>query len=420
MTFCQVAIAQVQMAEPKLRITKGVVATNNPNAVFSPAAPPSGTFTPPGGSCPRFSGTINSSNIGSLNLNSNISADANDKVTFAVVVENLGSGPNGVFDVKIRDIFPLGPTDLPSCFAPDFSTLCVTDGAGTPIPFTVSPGGFGSIIIELTDPSPTTGALGPFHPTNGKNIAVITLDAQLLSDIKSGCCDNRSRVENYSNTEGGPNFVTAGFGGPFEDTAQVCVGPRPFAKCIQTTSEVHTIPQTASQGGTVDAAIGEIVRYRLITVIPEGTTLNFQIQDLLPLGLTYIGNPSVIFVANNPVTSPPGFWPTSPNQALAQCPGPSFPISALNVAGGPFTPGAGVDPIFFVQSPTNPTPIFNIVNSDNDPDLEFAIIEFNALVDNIASNQSSTTLPNQFQVRFKDEAGNQFTSNSGTGQRPRR
>ena len=48
----------------------------------------------------------------------------------------------------------------------------------------------------------------------------------------------------------------------------------------------------------MDAAIGEIVRFRLITVIPEGTTLNFQIQDLLPVGLTYIGNPSVVFVTN--------------------------------------------------------------------------------------------------------------------------
>jgi uncharacterized repeat protein (TIGR01451 family) len=413
--FCQVAIAQVQIAEPDVRILKGVVASDNPNAIFSPAAPPSGTFTPPGGSCPRFSGTINSSNIGSLNLNSNVSGvDANDTVTFAIVVENLGTGPNGVFDVKIRDIFPLGPTDLPSCFVPDFSTLCVTDGTGTPIPFTTSPGGFGSVIIELTDPSLTQGALGPFHPTNGRNIAVITFDAKLIADIKSGCCDNRARLENYSNTESGPNFVAAGFGGPFEDAAQACVGPRPFAKCIQTTSEAHTTPQSASQAGTVNATIGEIVRYRLVTVIPEGTTRNFQIQDLLPPGLTYVGNPSVIFVADNPIMSPPAaFWPTSPNQALAQCPGPTFPVSALNVAGGPFTPGLGVDPIFFVASPTNPAPVFDIVNNDNDPNLEFAIIEFNAQVDNIASNQSSTNLADQFQVRFKDDAGNQFATNSG-------
>ena len=43
-----------------------------------------------------------------------------------------------------------------------------------------------------------------------------------------------------------------------------------------------------------------------------------------------------------------------------------------------------------------------------------AIIEFNAQVDNIASNQNSTVLPDQFQVRFKDQADNPFASNSGT------
>ncbi len=410
MTFCQTAIAQVQMAEPDVRIIKGVVAADNPNAIFSPAAPPSGTFTPPGGSCSRFSGTINSSNIGSLNLNSNVSGvDANDTVTFAIVVENLGTGPNGVFDVKIRDIFPLGPTDLPSCFVPDFSTFCVTDGTGTPIPFTISPGGFGSVIIELTDPSSTQGALGPFHPTNGKNIAVLTFDAKLLSDIKSGCCDNRARLENYSNTENGPNFVTAGFGGPFEDTAQACVGPRPFAKCIQATSEAHTTPQSASQGGTVDATIGEIVRYRLVTVIPEGTTPSFQIQDFLPPGLTYLpGTARVLFVADSPVTSGVAIWPTVSGPNPPGCPGLPTPTANLLEGGAPFTPGTGADPIFFVGAQALP-----ITNNDNDPNLEFVIIEFNAQVDNIASNQSSTTLANQFQVRFKDDAGNQFTSNSG-------
>ena len=43
-----------------------------------------------------------------------------------------------------------------------------------------------------------------------------------------------------------------------------------------------------------------------------------------------------------------------------------------------------------------------------------AIIEFNVQVDNIASNQNSTVLPDQFQIRFKSEAGNPFASNSGT------
>ena len=84
------------------------------------------------------------------------------------------------------------------------------------------------------------------------------------------------------------------------------------------------------------------------------------------------------------------------------------------MAVAPFVFGAGQDPIFFVQSSTNPTPIFNIYNPDNDPDFELAIIEFNAQVDNIAGNQNGAVLPDQFQVRFEDQAGNQFANNSGT------
>ena len=113
-----------------------------------------------------------------------------------------------------------------------------------------------------------------------------------------------------------PNFVDAGIGGPFEDTAAVCSEPRPYAKCIQTTSELHTVPQSASQGGTVDAAIGEIIRFRLVTVIPEGVTQNFQIRDLLPPGLTYVGNPSVLFVADTPVTESSGFLANRSGSAI--------------------------------------------------------------------------------------------------------
>ena len=168
----------------------------------------------------------------------------------------------------------------------------------------------------------------------------------------------------------------------------------------------------------MDAAIGEIVRFRLVTVIPEGTTLNFQIQDLLPVGLTYIGNPSVVFVTNMwPVTtSPPSPWLTikGNESPYGLCPGPSLvDTSVLDVAVDPFVFGDGQGPIFFVQSSTDLTPIFNIYNPDNDSDLELAIIEFNAQVDNIASNQNGAVLPDQFQIRFKDEAGSQFASNSG-------
>jgi uncharacterized repeat protein (TIGR01451 family) len=430
-TFCQVAVAQVKVREPKLGIRKGVIATNNnPNGVITPSIT-SGTpvGTPPGATCPqRFTPIINSGNLNGFIppapvLSQLNNVDAGDWVTFAIAIENTGGAP--AYEIELEDIIPLDTAGEPACFKPNFSGLCVRRGSGPPIPFTITPMVSGKVIIKLGAP------LGPITDPPGTNIAIITFNAQLLdkAKLKSGCCENKAQLTYYGSTPPTPtvpingsvpppNFVDAGFGGPFVDTAKVCVGPRADKKCIQTTSELHTTPQQALQGGQVPAAIGEIVRYRLITVIPEGTTQNFQIKDLLPLGLTYVGNPSVVFVTNSgPVTSPPANWPTinGDETTHGRCPGPPIPTNALNVAVVPFTFGTGKDPIFFVQSPTNPTPIFNIHNPDTDTNLELAIIEFNAQVDNILTNQASTNLPDRFVVRYQDAHTNQPVTSPPSG-----
>ena len=329
--FCQIAVAQVNVREPELSIGKGVIATNNPHGDLTttmcqtPLTAGLPVGTPPGvlpTAPPRFTPPINSANLAGFIGRDLRNVDAGDWVTFAIAIENTGGAP--AYSIGLADIFPLDALDLPSCFMPNFNGLSVTYGNGTAIPFTTTPGGHGRIIIKLWLP------LAPWDPHTGTNIAMITFEAQLLDKdhLKSGCCENKAQLIRYTSAANilapppvviQPNFVDAGFGGPFVDTAKVCVGPRAYAKCIQATSELHTT--------TPDAAIGEIVRFRLITVIPEGTTLNFQIQDLLPVGLTYIGNPSVVFVTN--MGSVEG-WPTitGNENTHGPCPGPSFAISS--------------------------------------------------------------------------------------------
>jgi len=363
MKFCQVAIAQVEVREPELRIVKGIVAANTPAAVFSPVTPPPGIFTLPGGSCPRFSGMISSPLPPYLNSNvSNV--DANDCLTFVITVENTGGSK--AYDVKLRDIFPLGPTDIPSCFVPNFDSLCVTDGTGATVPFTKSPGGFGSVIITLQNPLP---GLDPNSP--GKNLVVITFDACLVGDIKPGCCDNRARLENYASTPGGPNFVEAGFGGPFEDPAQMCVQPK-ATKSIMTTSEAHT-PGTPSGSpqSPEQLAIGEIIRYRLEVVVPETSApLTYKVQDLLPAGLSFLPGSETVTTIHDGGLSVGNLPPV--------------------VSGGPFNCGnAGADPTFDFGT---------VTNTDNDPNPELIVLEFNALVCNITGNQDGTVLNNSFRV----------------------
>jgi uncharacterized repeat protein (TIGR01451 family) len=396
-TFCQAAIAQIHVREPALRITKGVVRASNPNAVFTPSLVGPITFTPPPGppSCspPRFSGgTIDSTYLHPpfptpIPFNSDISSvDANDVVTFAIVVENTGG--SSAYNVQLQDVFPTGS----DCFDPVFipNSFCITDGTGTTLP--VNPVGTfppGNLPITLSNPLPGVSALA------GTNIAVITFDAKIVANIVPHCCDNTAKVLNYASTLNGQNFVAAGFGGPFQDTAQICVLPK-ATKSIKTTSEAHT-PGTPPGPplSPEQLAIGEIIRYRLQVLVPETTSAsNYTLTDLLPPGLQFLndGTATLAFVSNGGISS------STLNSS--NCPGLAVVGSEANVAGITPTcpiPSTAILPFFGQGSfPCGVSPSFNlgnIKNTDNDPDQEFIVLEFNALVCNIATNLNGTSVP---------------------------
>jgi len=153
------AIKQVTLTEPNLAITKGVIQTDNNGGTFTLASQGPVTFTEPGGSAARFTGTINSANLAGAPINSDLNnIDGRDLVSFAIVVENKGSGSGGAFDVKITDTMPIGfsiPTLGPGL------NLRVTDGAGNAIaiedPSNAATNLFSMTGIKLVDG--TTGAL---------------------------------------------------------------------------------------------------------------------------------------------------------------------------------------------------------------------------------------------------------------------
>lgn len=388
--ICQRSIAQVKVREPKLSITKGVVATDNSKGVFKPALTPAGVWKPFGTSCPAFNPNITSSNLPGL-INSDLSnVDAGDSVTFAIAIENTGGAP--AYNVEWAEIMPLDFMDRPSCFSPD-GGFCVTRGDGTPIGITPIGGGFGQVVFRLNAP------LDPLNATTastGTNIAIITFNAKLLDKdhMKPGCCGNRTRLQRYTSTgkvltnAGNLNFVEAGFGGPFEDTATVCVGPKALAKCIVQTSEKHTKPQD-SASGPVPLAIGEIARVRLVGSVPEGISTAFQVRDLLPPGLSYLGHPTVAFVSTtsgsitSSTLSGTGLSFAGDESTVACVPNPSptltFPIPSVIVGAADVTFNLG-----------------DLHNVDSDTNLELVVIEFNVLVNNVPSNQDGTSLTNKF------------------------
>jgi len=255
------ALAQVQISEPLLDITKGVVSTNNTAGVFTPptVAPAGVTFSQPGQPGAAFTGTVTSSGLATRPIDSNLSnVLGSDLVKFCIVVENTGSGVHGGFDVAIRDTFDATKFRIPVS-GPGLN-LQVTDGAGTSLAFVGSQNDFFGTGITLVDPSASTGALDPGKTTGGTvidtgaNIAVITYDLQLLPTVApSDVIPNTATLTNYASTEGGPNFLSAA---GLTDDATVTVQAPTVTKTLIGTSIVDSF-NSNTQG-----VIGEIARSR--------------------------------------------------------------------------------------------------------------------------------------------------------------
>jgi uncharacterized repeat protein (TIGR01451 family)/fimbrial isopeptide formation D2 family protein len=287
------AIVQVQLQEPVVGISKGVVWTDNPSGVFSPS--PVGPVTFTGSGCPAFSGTITSAGLAANPVNSDLSGvDAGDTVMMAIVLENTGR--YSAFDVRVKDSLPAGMTLVPG-------SLCVTDGTGAPMSFTDLGGGLFGAGIELDDPGPTNPPAGALDPgkqgdgtviNDGHNIAVITYLVTLNTSIQVGqSLTNTATLFNYAGTEGGPDHT----GDDPTDTASVTITKPLLSKALTSTNQSFT------SGSNV--AVGEMVTYTITITVPEGTTPNAVFSDTLDPGLAFVSCDSI--TASPSVSAAGGF-----------------------------------------------------------------------------------------------------------------
>lgn len=296
-------IVQVTLQEPVLNISKGVVATENAAGIFTPTPVGPVTFFPPGNLAngAHFSGTINSVNLASTPIDSNLrNVDQSDLVTFAILVENTGSSPRGAFDVRISDTFPEG--FVPAGVGVSGINLRVTDGAGNPLAFIASGNLTALGTVELVDPSGSQGALraGVINGapvTDGSNIVVITYDLRTTNSRVNEIITNVASLTNYANTEGGPDFTPI----DLVDDATVQIAAPTMTKELISTSIVD------ATNSATEAVIGEIVTYRVRITVPEGTTPNAILVDTLDPELAYVsqtsGNlPSLVTLQGGNVT----------------------------------------------------------------------------------------------------------------------
>ena len=349
----QDAIVQIKMTEPVLSITKAAVATNEPNATYIGSRGPV-TFSAPGTAGYRGSDVVNSDGLGATPLNSSVSGvQAGDLVTFAVLLQNTGTGLHGAFNVKINDTLPAG-FQIPT----GGLNLYVSDGAGNVIGYTDLGGGFFGSGIELND-NGSTGALKAYDPTSGSNLVLITYDLQLNATVPpSQSYTNTADLFNYASKAGGPDVLTSPL----------------YASTVASTPDVQVTKQLVSsnQGFTSgkNLAIGEIGTYDVILTFPEGVARNASFLDSLPSGMALVGLSSISW--SNSLSPSNGSFGTIFTNPTIGSNGSSFTLNFGDITNSNTTLG-GSDTI---------------------------IIEYTAVVLNVASNTEGTSLKNTATLSF--------------------
>ncbi len=227
--------------------------------------------------------------------------DAGDTVTFAIKIENSGSSLKGAFDIQIRDDLqseyqiPAGGLNLQVYYGngtgpipySGLTSACTAIGNNDPCGEDLFQGG-----IELIDPV-GEGVCQAHDPNLGNNVILITYDLQIRTSVSPGDIINTETLMHYAGEEGGPNHVPTP--SPDTDQATVTISGAP-AKYIVATSE----PSTGQSGGINQVAVGEVIRYRIVTRIPESTIVNFQFAIILPNGLVFLddGTARIAFISN--------------------------------------------------------------------------------------------------------------------------
>ncbi|MCO8124320.1 isopeptide-forming domain-containing fimbrial protein [Stieleria sp. TO1_6] len=186
-----------------------------------------------------------------------------------------------------------------------------------------------------------------------------------------------------------------------QDTVSFTADPGQLVKSIVSTSESHT----GFVNGIEQVAIGEIVRYRLVTQVPESEYLNSFIEDLLPTGMTYLndGTTTIALVGDQN-----GLFTSSTLDPSAFVMGDETTINSI-------TPTFVLTDDLISTSTTDPNaddfqpgsnPFFNLGTVDNvedDANQEFIVIEFNAIVNNLPDNIAGNILDNQYDARINFE-----------------
>ncbi len=322
--------------------------------------------------------------------------DAGDTVRYRTTISNPAAGDGGVdaFDLKFTDPYTGyvdlthasltvthqtllgGPVDVSGLFEWNGDELRIIDG----VDFDLAAGE--SIVITVTGVA-NSGVAGVSSFDEGEAYVYwSSIDSASNDDDSHRDPDERDGGDGEGDGALLNNYVS-------HDRARVNVNGG------YVLSRVGGLADTAAPGDTAadeqDVAVGEIVRFRLVMRVPEGTIPDLNIMPNLPSGYELLDTGATWAL----VGSTPGSFGPAANVLIGNsADNIENTLNSGNTAGTGTRPGIGIIP--------NGSGVFelgDIENLDDDPDGEYLILEFNAVVSNTGINTAGHDLETTVTVR---------------------
>lgn len=377
-----VTIASI--AEPVLAIKHGVVAVGAGSAGVVSGT--TGSWAAAGSTGKPFSGSI--TDLSAID-GSVATIDGADLVRLATAIEN--SGGLGAFDVATSVTLPTGFAFAGGSLDAVATNLAVYRGDGTALALGIDYSVAGNTVTFLDaagQPTLLPGRAGTAADTSGANLVVITYDVIASASIAaSASLQSSAALNNYSSVNGGPDFTP---GADPRDTAdQTLAAPtviKVFANGTLTNDD-----SSASHTSGADLVIGESMLYDIVVTLPEGSTQNLRINDLIPAGLTLdssFGSGGYELITT-----------TAGSGALGNSFAGTVTIGSATTAGGD-----GADLALTLSAAT--------ASADNDAGNNSFVLRVRLIASNVIGNQAGVTRPNSAQAIYSDPDGD--TPNGST------
>lgn len=367
----------VSIAEPVLNIKHGVVSTSHGTVTGT-----TGTWAQPSSTGAPFSGKINDLAA----IDGNVSGiDAGDTLRLATAIENTGGG--GAYDVVTSITLPPGLSFVGGSLAA--ANLQIYRGDGSLLRLGVDYSVSGNQISFLDDgaiASLLPGRAGTAADTSGQNIVVITYDVTVSNTMDAGrTLQSTATLSNYASVEGGADFTPT----DLTEVANQQVAAPEIRKNFAGGS-LDNSDSSASHTTGSNLVVGESMLYDIVVTLPEGTTRNLSIDDLIPAGMrldTSFNNGQGYLLILTSAAS---------GGSLSRDFAGNIVISGMSGVGG--TLGAdGVDARFAFSA--------FATNADNDTANNTFVIRVQLIVSNVIGNQANKSLQNDANLRYQDPDG---------------